>query len=158
MECKKTELLQFYALCTLSTSDRFSAVELLLRKRIEYHDIQDEITNTYDIISEIILVIIGSQKPSKPNWIILIKQNVHPASNNRYNSIQKRYFFWHPWCKLHNLQSKFKSIAFRVYKICRKAIKMKLSISKVLNGRKSYTFMSLISWHEHNKIHDREHP
>ena len=67
MECKKTELLQFYALCTLSTSDRFSAVELLLRKRIEYHDIQDEITNTYDIISEIILVIIGSQKPSKPN-------------------------------------------------------------------------------------------
>ena len=51
----------------LSTSDRFSAMKLLLRKRIEYHDIQDEITNTYDIISDIILVVIDSQKPSKPN-------------------------------------------------------------------------------------------
>ena len=59
--------LHFYALCTLSTSDSFSAMKLLLRKRIEYHDIQDEITNTYDIISEIILVVIDSQKPSKPN-------------------------------------------------------------------------------------------
>ena len=68
-------------------------MKLLLRKRIEYHDIQDEITNTYDIISDIILVVIDSQKPSKPNWIMLIIQNVHPASNNRYNTIQKRDFF-----------------------------------------------------------------
>ena len=27
------------------------------------------------------------------------------------------------WCKLNNLQSKFNSIAFKVYKICRTAIK-----------------------------------
>ena len=47
----------------------FSWMKLLLSKRIEYHDIQDEITNTYDIFSENILVVIDSQKPSKPNWI-----------------------------------------------------------------------------------------
>ena len=53
-------------------------MKLLLRKRI-----QDEITNTYDIISDIILVVIDSQKASKPNWIMLMIQNVHPAFNNR---------------------------------------------------------------------------